>query len=772
LSADRLLLQFAPLIYVAWADGVLSEAELAPIQARLASLPSANAEVKQVVDRWLNPANPPSPTDLNHLLEEMRAAAPGKRKSKKRFSLAELGRQLARDQRDVASTPELQAVQDIEEALGLEGSHALDAILAGPTDRFALRQQTRFNVESLNRFIEGDRLPIRQHLYELLSAPECRVDAAAPTEEYRQRALDGCHWLAGHGIGLLSYPEEYGGKGSVAQSIAAFETIAFHDLSLLVKFGVQFGLFGGSVLQLGTRSHHDQYLNAIGRLKLPGCFAMTETAHGSNVRDIETTATYDAAADGFIINTPHAAARKDYIGNAAQHGRMATVFAQLEVEGERHGVHAFLVPIRDEHHRPLPGVRIEDCGYKAGLNGVDNGRLLFEGVRIPRGALLNRFADVSADGTYSSPIPSVARRFFTMLGTLVAGRISIACASCSVAKLALTIAVRYAADRRQFGPEGASDEVPILGYQTMQHGLLARLATTYALDAALHALVQRYAKVAYSESHASEDQREVEVLAASLKAYASRHALDTVQYCREACGGAGYLFENRFGSLREDVDIFTTFEGANPVLQQLAAKGLLTDYREQFGEMRVWGVMKFVTARATTAVAELNPITTRRTDPDHLRDAEFHSSAFRFREQHLLSTVARRLRSRLDDGLDPFEAMNECQEHLLSLADAQAERTVFDAFQAGIGDCDDPALKNMLTEISELYALHSFDRDRGWFLESGYMETVKTKAIRRELLARCAVLARDAVALVDAFGIPDTLVRAPIGTSNRTVSST
>lgn len=762
-ESDRLLLQFAPLIYVAWSDGILAEDELARIEARLASLPEASDEIKHLLEHWLNPVRPPTPTELNRLLELMREAASrrgpakGRRKTRKRVSLAELGRQLARaSNRAEATRPELEALRAIEEALGIDGSEALSAVLAAaPRERFQSRAEPPFQVDQLNAFVEGDRLSMRQRMFQLLSAPECRIDPAAPTADYRQRTFECCKYLADQGIGLLAFPKEYGGQGDVAASIAAFETIAFHDLSLLVKYGVQFGLFGGSVYQLGTEPHHQQYLRDIGTLALPGCFAMTETGHGSNVRDLETTATFNARADRFVLNTPKTLARKDYIGNAALHGRMATVFAQLKVGGENHGVHAFLVPIRDESGEQFPGVRISDCGYKAGLNGVDNGRLYFDSVPVPRSALLNRFADVSADGVYSSSIPSAARRFFTMLGTLVAGRISIACASCSVAKLALTIATRYAAKRRQFGPEGGP-EMPILGYQTIQHGLLRRIATTYALDAALHALVQCYATTQ------ADDQRTTEVLAASLKAYASRHALETVQYCREVCGGAGYMFENRFASLRDDTDIFTTFEGANPVLQQLAAKGLLTDYREQFGELRIWGVVKFVTARATTAVAEKNPIATRKTDPEHLRDPEFHAAAFRFREHHLLTTVARRLKSRIDDGLDSFDALNACQEHLITLAEAHAQREILEAFQDRISTCDDPAIRDVLASLCALFALDALDHDRGWFLESGYLEAGKTKAIRRELLERCAELAPDALALVNGFGIPDAFVRAPL----------
>ena len=759
---DRLLLQFAPLIYVAWSDGILAESERAQIRARLAAAPATPAAVVSLVDHWLNPAQPPSPGELNDLVERMRKAAQ-KRKGEARrwFSLSELGHFLART--DIKpgekASPELLALSTVEDALGIEGSDALNALLGVHADQVTLEPEHAVDAAELEVFLAGDRLVMRKRVFALLTDPICQLDPAAASAVYRQRVLECCQHLAKHELGLLAYPRQYGGGGRIADSIAAFETLAFYDLSLLVKFGVQFGLFGGSVLQLGTQAHHERYLSAIGRFELPGCFAMTESAHGSNVRDIETMASYDPASQEFVIHTPRPEARKDYIGNAAQDGQLAVVFAQLEVSGERHGVHAFLVPIRDRAGRAAAGVSLEDCGLKAGLNGVDNGRITFSKVRIPRANLLNRFGDVSGEGVYSSPIPSAARRFFTMLGTLVAGRMSIASASVSVSKVALTMATRYAAQRRQFGPEG-EPEVPVLTYQSVQRTLLTQLATTYALDAALHTLVTRYTRAAESTAEEAE-QREMEVWAASLKAYASWHAVDVVQKARETCGGAGYMAGSRLGTLREDVDIFTTFEGANVVLQQLVAKGLLSDYREQFGELRVWTVIKFMTARASTAVIEQNPIIKRKTDREHLRDAEFHQAALRFREQRLLASVARRLKSLLDDGLDSFAAMNTCQTHLLSLAEAHAERITLECFHARIEQCPQAPVKQLLLQLAALFALAALERDRAWYLESDYLEVTKSKAIRREVLELCAELAPHALTLVAGFGIPDALVRTP-----------
>src|SRR5438105_3999648 len=175
--------------------------------------------------------------------------------------------------------------------------------------------------------------------------------------------------------------------GDPGANIAAFETLALGDLSLLVKFGVQFGLWGGSVQQLGTRRHHERYLKATATLELAGCFAMTESGHGSNVQELRTTATYDPSSGEFVINTPDDDACKEYIGNAACHGRVATVFAQLIVDGESHGVHALVVPLREQDGTVCTGVRIEDSGEKMGLNGVDNGRIWFDNVGVPREAL-------------------------------------------------------------------------------------------------------------------------------------------------------------------------------------------------------------------------------------------------------------------------------------------------------------------------------------------------------------------------------------------------
>jgi acyl-CoA oxidase len=372
--------------------------------------------------------------------------------------------------------------------------------------------------------------------------------------------------------------------------------------------------------------------------------------------------------------------------------------------------------------------------------------------------MLDRFATVAPDGTYESPIPSAGARFFKMLSTLVGGRIAVARGAVSAAKSGLTIAIRYGNRRRQFGPKGEA-EVRILDYPTHQKRLLPLLANVYALDAALTDLTKRYAA-----RSAEADLGDVEGRAAALKAVSTWNTTHTLQTAREACGGQGYLAENRIGRLKADTDVFTTFEGDNTVLLLQVAKGLLSDFKEEFEDMNFFGLLRHLAGRAATRLSELNPVVTRRTDAEHLRDASFQQDALVYRERKLLRTVAQDLKARIDGGMDSFTAFMDCQLALVALAEAHGERLVLDAFIDRIQRCDDADLVATLQPLRSLYALHRIEVDRGWFIENGYIESAKSKAIRNEVEALCAEIRPHAEALVDAFAIPDACVAAPIAT--------
>ena len=595
-----------------------------------------------------------------------------------------------------------------------------------------------------------------------------------PREAFRQRVLDTLLLMTESKQTGMGFPTKYGGGGDIGASIASFQTLAYSDLSLLVKAGVQFGLFGGAILHLGTERHHQQHLADLIAGRTLGCFAMTETGHGSNVQALETTATYDPDTDEFVITTPTASGKKDYIGNAAEHGHLAVVFAQLIVGGEGHGVHALIVPIRDQDGTVRPGVTIEDDGPKLGLKGVDNGRLSFDGVRVAREALLDRYADVDETGQYVTSIENDSRRFFTMLGTLVQGRVSIGGAGLNASKVALTIAVRYANRRRQFGPPGSAVEAPLMAYRTHQRRLLPLLARAYALSASQQDVLMMLHDSFSSQGGADapeDDRRVLESRAAGQKALATWHASETIQVCREACGGAGYLAENRFAALKADTDVFTTFEGDNTVLMQLVAKGLLTEFQQGFNDLDPMGLVRFVATQAVGTVVEktaLRQLVERfrdavpnKDDDAGLLDHDYYRGMFRWREDHIRAGLARRLKRGIDEGRDPFEVFAGCQDHVVSMARAHVERLVLESFVASI-DRADPSVRPVLERVCDLHALATIEADRAWFLEHGRLSTARSKAITTMVGRLCEELAPVAEVLTDGFAIPEELIRAPI----------
>lgn len=624
--------------------------------------------------------------------------------------------------------------------------------------------------KALQSVLDGRWAHVRRDARENLDDPDFLPVYGETMQEARERVTRAAKKLAESGRVGLGFPKAYGGEDDAGGSTTSIEMLAFGDLSLMVKAGVQWGLFGGAIQLLGTKRHHDVYLRDVMSFDLPGCFAMTETGHGSDVQQLRTTCTYDPATETFDLHTPHQAARKDYIGNAAKDGRMAVVFAQLITQGKNHGVHAWLVPIRDEQGTAMPGVTIGDDGPKAGLPGVDNGRLTFDHVSVPRDMLLDRYGQVAADGTYTSTIENETRRFFTMLGTLVRGRVSVGGSASSATKLALDIATRYGDARRQFAAPGEDREIVINDYLVHQRKLLPALATTYALHFAQDELVATMHDVqtaAHVDGQVLDEdaQRELESRAAGLKVAQTAHATKTIQMCREACGGAGYLQENRLPHLKADTDVFTTFEGDNTVLLQLVAKGLLTGYRDTFGSLEGWGKVGFIAdmvretvlerTAARALIARLIDAVPGRDDEVPMLERGWQLKMFEFREKHALEGAIRRLRKNsTTEGMAPFDMFNDVQDHVLKTAQTHIDRVVLEAFVAGVDRTEDADAKVLLDKVCDLYALSTIEADKAWFLEHGQLTPSRAKTLTSTVNQLLRELRPHIITLVDAFAIP------------------
>jgi acyl-CoA oxidase len=629
---------------------------------------------------------------------------------------------------------------------------------------------TTTTAQYLRNALDGRFRDVKNQTREWLSREQFRPHYTPNTVLARAKVAEQMALIAGAGISDEGFRKEHGGTGDVGAAVTMIEMLAMSDLSLMVKAGVQWGLFGGAVENLGTERHHEAYVKKIINLEMLGCFAMTETGHGSDVQALETTATYDAETEEFVIHSETPSARKDYIGGAAETARFASVFAQLitfeDGEPVNHGVHCLLVPIRDEDGNDLPGVTTSDCQYKGGLPGVDNGRIMFDQVRVPRVNLLNKYGDVAPDGTYTSPVENPNRRFFTMIGTLIRGRITVGGAAGNAARVALDIATRYALERRQFHAPDDEGEVLIMDYLVHQRRLFPLIAKSYALQFAQNELVSKCHDLQTSDVADAEEQRELESRAAGLKAANTWHASRAIQEAREACGGAGYMAENRLIALRGDTDVFTTFEGDNHVLTQLVAKELLTAYADDIKGMSPVDWVRFAAStvgdrvmKRTAAEAIMQRIVDARQDSEEegsLFNRGTQVNMFEERENYLLSSVARRLQGKAKE-MSAFDAFNAVQDHVLHAAGAHIDRIVLEAFVAGIDACDNEEARDLLGILCDLYALSVIEGDKAWFIEHRYLSTERAKAVTRGINDRCRALRPHAKTLVDGFGIPDSL---------------
>ena len=630
------------------------------------------------------------------------------------------------------------------------------------------------DVRELEGVLLGRWADIRREARAFLADPRLHRVEGQSMADHRETTLAQLRILAREGDVLRAFPPALGGADDHGGSLARFEETVVADPSLQIKAGVQWGLFASAILHLGTSDHHARLLPAAMSVEVPGAFAMTETGHGSDVASIGTTATYDPTTEEFAIHTPFRGAWKDYLGNAAVHGTAAVVFAQLVTNGVNHGVHAFYVPLRDPATGAfLPGIGGEDDGLKGGLNGIDNGRLHFDHVRVPRTDLLNKYGDVAPDGTYSSPIGSPGRRFFTMLSTLVQGRVSLDGAAVNTSKLALITAITYANQRRQFSGESATEEVVLLDYAEHQRRLLPLLAQTYAQAFAHERLLQTFDDVFSGRAASDEDRQDLETIAAALKPTSTWHALATLQAAREACGGAGFLTENRLVSLRADLDVYVTFEGDNTVLLQLVAKRLLADWSREFKDIDAGGVARYVAGRAADAALYRTPLVRvvqtladggdRRRSAGQLRDTETQREMLTDRVETMVAEVATALRPAAKASrAEANRLFNQHQHALIECARAHAELLQWEAFTAGLEKVQDPGTRQVLTWVRDLFGLTVVERNLAWYLMNGRLSAGRARTVTSyidRLLTRLRPHAQD---LVDAFGYGPEHVRAAI----------
>jgi len=520
-----------------------------------------------------------------------------------------------------------------------------------------------------------------------------------------------------------------------------------------ISMPIHRGVFIPCITSFGSPEQIEKWYPLAAELYIVGTYAQTELGHGTFLRGLETTATYDATTEEFIMDSPTITASKWWPGDLGKVANHALVMANLVVDGKNHGMHPFIVQIRDlSTHLPLPGVQVGDIGDKLAFENIDNGFLHMTNLRIPRENLLCKNAEVRPDGTYVTKTDklmtygSMVRLRVIMLKVVILSALAKAC----------TVAVRYSTVRCQGRLTQRSNnsvpEIAVMEYVTQQHKVLPQVAKQYAMVFAANQLLEFY-NDALKEFEAGDLSKlpQLHGLSAGMKAFVTEEASTGIEILRRSCGGHGYANSSGLPHMYRNVVAGCTYEGENTVMY-LQSAGVL-----------IKSIMENDTSELTAYLDGLMAGEEFPLPSMDLNSLEYLVKCFQKRSRFCLHSVAMKLQSLLGEGMRQADALNVMSVQLVNTAKAHIQQHIVSSFAAELQKHNGSPLQSVLTDVFMLHALHGINENLAEFIMSCDLTKDDATAIFQAEMSQLAKLRDNAVGLVDAYDYRDVALQSCLG---------
>ncbi|XP_014695355.1 peroxisomal acyl-coenzyme A oxidase 1 isoform X4 [Equus asinus] len=491
-----------------------------------------------------------------------------------------------------------------------------------------------------------------------------------------------------------------------------------HLVNFVEPVGLNYSMFIPTLLNQGTTAQQEKWLHSSKGLQIIGTYAQTEMGHGTHLRGLETTATYDPETQEFILNSPTVTSIKWWPG-----GR----------------------------------ITVGDIGPKFGYDEMDNGYLKMDNYRIPRENMLMKYAQVKPDGTYVKPVSNKLT-----YGTMVFVRSFLVGEAARSLSKACTIAIRYSAVRHQSEIKPGEPEPQILDFQTQQYKLFPLLATAYAFQ-----FVGAYMKETYLRINEGIGQGdlselpELHALTAGLKAFTSWTSNAAIEACRMACGGHGYSHCSGLPNIYVTFTATCTFEGENTVMMLQTARFLMKSYDQVHSGKLVCGMVSYLndlpSQRIQPQQVAVWPSVVDINSPDSLTEA------YKLRAARLVEIAAKNLQTEVFHRKSKEVAWNLTSVDLVRASEAHCHYVVVKLFAEKLLTIQDKSVQAVLRNLCLLYSLYGISQNAGDFLQGSIMTESQITQVHQRVKELLTAIRPDAVALVDAFDFQDVTLGSVLG---------